>query len=109
MGLRGLLRAISTAVFGESRISLSPAEKVLFRASQLLSKLPLLITVSFKRTVSPTIRLVTLLGWDDVSGSKGSVWMAVSVRSELGLRDELSSVEMHTSTISEPNGGGNMT
>lgn len=73
---------------------------------------PLRITVSFNRTVSPTVRLVsvvkTLLDLDVVSGSGGSVCMAVSIRSELGQR-ERSSVEIQTSTISEPNTGGNMT
>lgn len=73
---------------------------------------PLRITVSFNRTVSPTVRLVsvvmTLLDLTDASSSCGSVWIAVSVRSELGRR-ERSSVEIQTSTISEPNTGGNMT
>lgn len=108
MAFRGLLRAIRTAVLGESRVSLSPAEKVLVREWAV----PLRITVSFSRTVSPTVRLVsvdmTLLVRDIVSGSCGSVWMAVSIRSELGHR-ERSSVEMQTSTISEPKAGGNMT
>lgn len=108
MGFRGLLRAIRTAVLGESRVSLSPAEKVLVRDLAV----PLRITVSFNRTVSPTVRLVsvvmTLLDRDVASGSGGSVWMAVSIRSEL-VRRERSSVEMQTSTISEPNTGGNMT
>lgn len=108
MGFRGLLRAIRTAVLGDSRVSLSPAEKVLVR--ELL--VPLRIAVSFNRTVWPTVRLVsvvmTLLDLDVVSSSCGSVCMAVSVRSELGLR-ERSSVEIQTSTISEPNAGGNMT
>lgn len=108
MGFRGLLRAIRTAVLGDSRVSLSPAEKVLVREWLV----PLRIAVSFNRTVSPTVRLVsvvmTLLDLDVVSNSCGSVCMAVSIRSELGLR-ERSSVEIQTSTISEPNTGGNMT
>lgn len=108
MGLRGLLRAIRTAVLGESKVSLSPAEKVLVRVLAV----PLRITVSFNTTVSPTVRLVsvvkTLLDLDEASGSGGSVCMAVSIRSELGRR-ERSSVEIQTSTISEPNTGGNMT
>lgn len=68
--------------------------------------------MSFNRTVSPTVRLVsavmTLLALTDASSSCGSVCIAVSVRSELALR-ERSSVEIQTSTISEPNKGGNMT
>ncbi len=103
MALRGLLRAIRTAVLGESKVSLSPAEKVLVRVLAV----PLRITVSFNRTVSPTVRLVsvlkTLLDLDVASGSGGSVCMAVSIRLEQ------SSVEIQTSTKSEPNKGGNMT
>lgn len=110
-GLRGLLRATSTAVLAESSASFSPAEYVRLRSvgrDAGRPKLAVRIIVSLSSSVSPSVRLVstaTILSAAAAAG--GSVWMAISVRSELGRR-ERSSVEMQTSTISEPS-GGNMT
>lgn len=109
-GLRGLLRATSTAVLGESSASFSPAEYVRLRSGGRDAgrpKLAVRITVSFSSSVSPSVRLVSTATILSTAMDVGSVWMAISVRSELGRR-ERSSVEMQTSTISEPS-GGNMT
>lgn len=100
MGRGGLLRANRTAVLGES-----PTENVLARLRPPPSALLLRMAVSFSRTVAPRVRLVsagTVAPPLRVSsGSRMSVWMAVSVLWKLGMADG-SSVAMQTSAISAP-------
>lgn len=132
MGFRGLLRAISAAVFGECfTTSWPPVDNVLVgpRPPSLAPPISLgpspfpRMTVSFSSNVAPTVRLVSVAtslsgyeplwvveGWSMQFGGCGSVCMAVSaVRSVLLGRRERSSVEMATSTISEPKTGGKRT
>lgn len=130
MGFRGLLRAISAAVFGECT-SWLPDDNFLVcpRPPSMAPPISLgpspfpRMTVSFRSSVAPTVRLVSVVaslsgyeplwvveGRSKKFGGCGSVCMAVSaVRSALLGRRERSSVDMATSTISEPKTGGKRT
>lgn len=130
IGLLGLLRAISAAVLGECfSTSFSPGDSFLIcpfppspAPPNSLGPSPFpRMTVSFNSTVAPTVRLVSvatrmsgydLLGetWSGQAGGLGSVCIAVStVRSALLGYCVGSTVELATSTVSEPKTGGKKT
>lgn len=72
------------------------------------------MTESFNSTVAPTVLLVSvadrLPGYDPLDRGRGSVCMAVLVVRPVLLRDlAWSSVEMATSTMSDPKAGGKRT
>lgn len=122
IGFLGLLRAIRAAVLGEGlTTSCSPDDSFLVLVRPCSPSPPTslgpspfpLMTESFNSTVAPTVLLVSvadrLPGYDPLDRGRGSVCMAVVVRSVLLRHLAWSSVEMATSTISEPKAGGKRT